>query len=37
MRTTVDPKLDRYVFKKSADRTKVVNLMPRIYRGGIRF
>lgn len=37
MRIKVDPKMDRYVFRKSADRTKSVNLLQRIYRGGIRF
>lgn len=37
MRTPVEKSLDRYVFQKSADRTKAINLAQRIYRGGIRF
>lgn len=37
MRIPVDPKLDRFVFRKSADRTKAVNIRPTVYRGGIRF
>lgn len=37
MRTSVDRKLDKYVFAKSADRTKAINLSQRIFRGGIRF
>lgn len=37
MRIKVKPKMDRYVFKKSADRVKAINLGRKMYRGGIRF
>lgn len=36
-RHSVNPSVDKEVFKRTAARTKEVNIIPRIHRGGFRF
>lgn len=36
MRINPNPSVDREVFRRTATRTKAINVHPRIYRGGIR-
>jgi hypothetical protein len=36
-RKSVNPKLDRRIFRNTAAKTKAINLPNKIYRGGIRF
>lgn len=37
MRMKANPKVDKGIFRRTAAKTKAVNLGYRIYRGGIRF
>lgn len=37
MRAETNKKVDQEHFRRTASKTKVVNLGQRIYRGGIRF
>lgn len=36
MRKAVSPRTDQEIFRRTATNTKVINLGPRIYRGGTR-
>lgn len=36
MRLSTTPSVDREIFKRTASKTKVINLGARIYRGGTR-
>lgn len=36
MRKERDPKIDRKVFRRTAVKSKKININPTIYRGGIR-
>ena len=35
-RSPVDPKVDQKVFKHTADKTKKINISPKVMRGGTR-
>lgn len=36
MRRRVKPKTDRRIFRKTAKRTRAINVKPKLMRGGIR-
>jgi hypothetical protein len=37
MRRDMNPRADKQVFRHTADKTKKVNIISRIFRGGFRF
>lgn len=37
MPSPTNPRIDDQVWRRTANRTKAINIFTRIYRGGIRF